>query len=316
MKMWDAIAGTLACVATSAALAQQYPVKPIHWILQFAPGGPTDVVSRLITPKLSERLGQPVVIENRTGAAGNIAADYVARAPADGYTVLYVVPAFVTNLSLIKNSPDPKEFTPVILVSSIPMVLLASNKFPASSVSDLIGRIKAQPGMVSCASPGSVSTVGCELLRAHSATDMIIVNYRGSVPSMNALMSGEVNLLFDLANNALPQVKAGRVKAIASTNLTRGVGPFAELPAVAETIPGFELISWQGLVAPKGTPRDVVNRLNREINAVLTEPDIRKRLADTGVESVGGSADVFEQVLKRDYEKYGKALRDAGIKPE
>jgi tripartite-type tricarboxylate transporter receptor subunit TctC len=145
---------------------------------------------------------------------------------------------------------------------------------------------------------------------------MIIVNYRGSVPSLNALMSGEVNLLFDLANNALPQVKAGRVRAIASTNLIRGAGPFAELPAVAETIPGFELISWQGLVAPKGTPREVINRLNRELGAVLTEPDVRKRLADTGVEPVGGSAEMFEQVLKRDYEKYGKALRDAGVKPE
>ena len=300
----------------SNALAQGYPSKPIHWILQFAPGGPTDVVSRVITPKLSERLGQPIIIENRTGAAGNIAADHVARSPADGYTVLYVVPAFVTNLYLIKSSPDPKEFMPVILVSSIPMVLLASNKFSAGSVADVIGQIKAKPGTVSCASPGSLSTVGCELLRSHSATDMIIVNYRGSAPSLNALMSGEVNLLFDLANNALPQVKAGRVRAIASANLIRGAGPFADLPAVAETIPGFELISWQGLVAPKGTPRDVISRLNREIVAVLAEPDVRKRLADTGVEPVGGSVEMFEQVLKRDYEKYGKALRDAGVKPE
>jgi tripartite-type tricarboxylate transporter receptor subunit TctC len=305
------------CVGLSGvAFAQSFPSKPIRWILQFAPGGPTDVVSRVITPKLSERLGQPVVIENRTGAAGNIAADFVARAPADGYTLLYIVPALVTNPYLIKNSPDPKEFAPVIMVTSIPMVMLASTAFAPQSVPEIIAQIKAKPGTVSCGAPGSLSTIGCELLRSHSRAEMIIVNYRGSVPSLNAVMSGEINLLFDLANNALPQVKSGRVRAIASTNLKRGAGPFADLPTVAETIPGFELISWQGVVAPRGTPRDILVRLNREIAAVLALPEVRERLVATGVDVVGGSVEAFEEVLRRDTQVYAKALSDAGIKPE
>ena len=145
---------------------------------------------------------------------------------------------------------------------------------------------------------------------------MIIVNYRGSVPSLNAVMSGEINLLFDLANNALPQVKSGRVRAIASTNLKRGAGPFADLPTVAETIPGFELISWQGVVAPRGTPRDILVKLNREIGAVLSMPEVRDRLVATGVDVVGGSVDAFEEVLRRETQVYAKALGDAGIKPE
>jgi len=302
------------CACTASA--QNYPSKPIHWILPFAPGGPTDTIARLIAPKLSERLGQPVILENKSGAAGNIAADYVARASADGYTVLYVVPGLVTNLYLVKNSPDPRLFRPVIMVGKIPMVLLSSNAFPANSVADVIQRVKSASPPVSCASPGSVSTVGCEFLKAHTGKEVLIVNYRGSAPSMNALMSGEVDLLFDLANNALPQVKAGRVRAIASASLEGDNGPFGRLPPVADQIPGFELVSWQGLVAPKGTPDEVVQKLNREAAAVLAEPDVRKQLAETGVEVVGGAPSMFERALNADLEKYGKTLRDAGIKPE
>jgi tripartite-type tricarboxylate transporter receptor subunit TctC len=152
------------------AFAQTYPAKPVHWIVAFAPGGPTDVVSRVIAPKLADRLGQPVVIENRTGASGNIAAEAVAKAPPDGYTVLYVVPALITNPLLIKGSPDPKSFAPISQVASISMVLLSSNDFPARDVSEVISRVRTHPGMVSCGAPGSLPTVGCELLRAHAQT--------------------------------------------------------------------------------------------------------------------------------------------------
>ena len=195
------------------------------------------------------------------------------------------MPALVTNPYLIKNSPGPREFAPVIQVSSIPMVMLASTAFAPQSVSDVVAQIKAKPGTVSCGSPGSLSTIGCELLRSHSQAEILIVNYRGSAPSLNAVMSGEINLLFDLANNALPQVKSGRVRAMASTNLKRGAGRFADLPTVAETIPGFELISWQGVVAPRTTPREILVKLNREIGLVLAQPDVRQRLLDTGVDS-------------------------------
>ena len=302
--------------ACAAALAQTYPSKPIRWVVAFAPGGPTDVVSRVIAPKLSERLGQPVVIENRTGAGGNIAADFVAKAPPDGHTVLYVVPALVTNPFLIKGSPDPRSFAPVSQVANISMVLLASNRFPAGSVGDVLAQIRSSPGKVSCGAPGSLPTVGCELLRAHVQTDMIIVNYRGNAPALNALMSGEIDLLFDIASNALPQVKAGRAKALASTNAQRGAGPFPELPAMAETIGGFDLVTWQGVVAPAGTPVEIVARLSREIGATLRLQEVRERLGQMGVEPVGSSVETFDAVLKRDAERYGRAFVAAGIKPE
>jgi tripartite-type tricarboxylate transporter receptor subunit TctC len=299
-----------------AALAQPYPSKPIRWVVAFAPGGPTDVVSRVIAPKLSERLGQPVVIENRTGAGGNIAADTVAKAAPDGYTVLYVVPALVTNPFMIKGSPDPGSFIPVSQVATISMVLLASNRFPAGSVGEVVGQIRSNPGKVSCGAPGSVPTIGCELLRSHVQTDMIIVNYRGNAPALNALMSGEIDLLFDVASNALPQVKAGRARALASTNPQRGMGPFPDLPTVGETIRGFDLVTWHGVVAPAGTPADIVSRLSREIAATLRSPEVRDRLIQMGVEPVGSSVEAFDAVLRRDSERYGKAFVAAGIKPE
>jgi len=314
VKLHHAIAAAAAIFAC-VAHAQQFPSHPIRWVVPFAPGGPTDINSRILAPKLSERLGQPVLVENRVGAAGNIGTDAVAKAAPDGYTVLYAVPSVITNPFFFKGSPDPKELAPVIQVANVPMVLLASTKFEPKSVADIVAAIKAKPGTVSCGSSGALPTVGCELLRSRSA-DMIMVLYKGNGPALNALMSGEINLLFDVVNTAGPQVRTGRVRAVATLSPARGVAAFPDLPTVSETLPGFEFVTWHGVMVAAGTPRPVVDRWNREIAAALALPEVRARLVETGFEIVGGGPEVFEDRLRRDQELFGRILRDAGVKPE
>jgi len=314
VKLHHAIAAAAAIFAC-VAHAQQFPSHPIRWVVPFAPGGPTDINSRILAPKLSERLGQPVLVENRVGAAGNIGTDAVAKAAPDGYTVLYAVPSVITNPFFFKGSPDPKELAPVIQVANVPMVLLASTKFEPKSVADIVAAIKAKPGTVSCGSSGALPTVGCELLRSRSA-DMIMVLYKGNGPALNALMSGEINLLFDVVNTAGPQVRTGRVRAVATLSPKRGAAGFPDLPTLAETLPGFEFVTWHGVMAPAGTPREIVERWNREIGAALALPDVRARLTDTGFEIVGGGHEVFAERLARDQQLFGDILRKAGVKPQ
>jgi tripartite-type tricarboxylate transporter receptor subunit TctC len=274
-------------------------------------------VARLLSSKLAERTGQPGVVENRGGAGGNVGHEAAAKAPADGYTVLFVVPAIITNPFFLKASIDPfKELAPVIHLDTASMVLLASPAFPAGSVSEVIALARAKPGSVSCAASGALPQVGCEMLRAYAGSEMIMVQYKGNAPALNAVMGGEVNLLFDLVNTAQGQVKAGRVRAIASTNAKRGIGPFGDLPAIAETIPDFELVTWHGVMVPAATPGDIVQKLNREIQWTLEQPDIRKRFSDGGLEIAGGTPETFEAMLRRESAKYGKILAEAGIRPE
>lgn len=313
-----ALAAAIACAAHSQNLTpgSAFPGKPVRWVVPFAPGGPIDVVARLLSPKLAERLGQPVIIENRAGAGGNIGTEVVIKAPPDGHTLLYVVPFLVTNPSFLKGSPDPLELAPVIHMASNTMLLLASSAFAPKTVSEVVAQIRSNPGAVSCGSSGALPTVGCELLRSHARTDMIMILYKGNAPALNALMSGEINLLFDSANTAAPQVKNGRVRAIASLNFKRGGEQFPDLPTVSETIPGFEFLAWHGVVAPKATPREIVQRLNREIAAVLASPEVRQRLTNTGFEIVASSPEAFGERIRNDHGFYGKVAKDAGIKLE
>jgi tripartite-type tricarboxylate transporter receptor subunit TctC len=308
----------LAMLLASLAHAQSaWPSKPIRWVVPFPPGGPADVVTRIVSAKLAERTGQPAVVENRAGAGGNVGHEAAAKAAPDGYTVLFVVPAIITNPFFLKASIDPfKELAPVIHLDSASMVLLSNPAFPAATVSEVIALARAKPGTVSCAASGALPQVGCEMLRAYAGSPMIMVQYKGNAPALNAVIGGEVNLLFDLVNTAQGQVKSGRVRAIASTNARRGIGPFGDLPVLSETIPDFELVTWHGVMVPAATPRDIVNTLNREIQWVLEQPDIRKRFADGGLDITGGTPEAFEAILRRDHEKYGKILVGAGIHPE
>lgn len=310
----------LAAFAGPLARAQSgnaWPSKPVRWIVPFPPGGPADVVTRMLAAKLGERVGQPVVVENRGGAGGNVGHEAAAKSAPDGYTLLFVVPAIITNPYYLKVSIDPfKELAPVMHVDSASMVLLTSTGFPANSVTEVIAMIRAKPGSVSCAASGALPQVGCEVLRSYAGADLIMVQYKGNAPALSALMSGEVNLLFDVVNTAQGQVKSGRARAIATTNPKRGMGYFADLPALVETIPDGELVTWHGVMVPAATPREVVLRINGELQAVLDQPDMRKRFADSGLDIAGGSPEAFETVLRREYAKYGRILKQAGVKPE
>ena len=306
-----------ALVAQGAAHAQSWPSKPIRWIVPFPPGGPADIVTRIVSSKLAERVGQPNVVENRGGAGGNVGHEAAAKSPADGYTVLFVVPAVITNPYYLKASIDPfKELAPVIHLDSAWMVLLSTPAFPASTVAEVIAQARARPGAVSCAASGALPQVGCEMLRAYAGADMIMVQYKGNAPALNAVMGGEVNLMFDLVNTSQGPVKAGRVRAIATTSAKRSSGPLGDLPTLAETIPDFELVTWHGVMVPAATPGDVVQKLNRDIQWVLEQSDVAKRFAEGGLAITGGTTEAFEGLLKRDYAKYGKILTGAGVKPE
>jgi len=311
-----ACAAMLLGVCAHAQTAGTWPSKSVRWVVPYAPGGPTDVVSRVLAPKLAERIGQSVMVENRVGAAGNIGAELVAKAAPDGHTVLYVVPAVIMNPFFFKSSPDPRELAPVIQVVNLSMVLLANAGFAPKTVAEIIALAKAKPGTVSCGSAGGVPTVACELLRSHAQAEMIMVMYKGQGPALNALMGGEINLLFDGTSTAAGPVKAGRAHPIASLNSKGGSTAFGNLPAVSDTIPGFEFTIWHGMMAPAATPRDILVQVNREVAAVLGLPEVRKRLTDVGFEVVGGSVEDFENLFKGETVKYGKVLKEVGIKPE
>ena len=312
-----AAAGAAMLVALGAqAQTAAWPSKPIRWVVPYPPGGPSDMVARLLGSKLAERVGQPVVIENRPGGAGNIGVEYVMKAVPDGHTIVYAVPGIILNPFIVKSSPDHRDLAPVIQLANASWVLLASTGFAPKTVAEVIAAAKAKPGTVSCGSSGGLPTVACEWLRSYARVEMIMVMYKGQGPALNALMGGEINLLFDGVSTAAAQVKAGRVRPLASLNSRRRGEVFADLPTMAETIPGFELVTFHGVMAPAATPRDIVSRLNREFAAVLAQPDIRQRLTEAGYEVVAGSVEAFDDVLRRDTAKYGRILKEAGIKPE
>lgn len=316
MQMTRAFSAVLLLVAF-AAQAQEWPTKPIRWLVPFAPGGPADVVTRLVAAALADRTGQPNIVENQPGASGNIAHSAASKSAPDGHTVVFVVPSLVTNPFYMKAAIDPfRDLAPVIHLDHASMVLVAHPSFAPVTVSDVIAQIKANPGKVSCGASGALPSVGCELLRAHAGADLLMVMYKGNAPALNALMGGEINLLFDVVNIAVGHVKSGRVRAIASTAPRRGGGPLGDLPVMAESIPGFELVTWHGVMVAPGTPRPILERVNRELNAVLQRPEVRERLTNSGLQVTGGSPEEFASILRRDYDKYGAALRSAGVKPE
>ena len=305
------------CSATAPAQDTAWPTRPVRWLVPFAPGGPADVVTRIVAAGLAERTGQPGVVENHPGASGNIAHAAASKAAPDGHTVVFVVPAVITNPFYLKVAVDPfRDLAPVIHLDNASMVLIAHPAFPPATTAELLSFIKANPGRVSCGASGALPSVGCELLRAHAGADLLMVMYKGNAPALNALMGGEIDLLFDVVNIAVGHVKSGRVRAIASTAPRRGIGPLGELPVMAETIPGFDLVTWHGVMISPATPRGIVERVNRELNAVLENAEVRQRLANSGLQVTGGPPEDFAAVLRRDYDRYGRALRAAGVKPE
>lgn len=312
-----AIVSTAALALAGAAQAQEFPSKPIRWIVPFAAGGPADIIARLVAPKLSERLGQPVLVENRAGANSNIGHEAVAKAAPDGYTILYVVPNVVTNPSLFPNMVDPlRDLAPLTRLTTQSYVLVANPRFEPQSVADIVAAARAKPGAVTCASGGGLMTFGCEWMRTMTQTDITHVQYKGNAPALTDLMSGQVNILFDLFNTSLPQLRAGKVRGVAITGPQRGTQPLPELPAIAETLPGFVLVGWHGVMLPPGVPRPIVDRLNGAFAAALADPAVVQRITEGYSEVAPSSPEAFGAILKEDFAKYARIVKEAGIKPQ
>ena len=315
--------GALAAAVSVQAPAQAqdpampWPARPVRWIVPFPPGGATDLTARMVSQKLSERLTQPVVVDNKPGAGSLIGMEAAAKSAPDGYTILFVIPNLITSPMFTKANFDPlKDLVPVIQLTEVYMVMLANNAFPPKSVSEVIALAREKPGVVTCASGGGTSQLGCEMLRAYGKVDIANIPYKGMAPAMNDLIGGHVMLAFDAVSTAIAHVNAKRVRAIATLAAKRGVPPFGELPTVAETFPGFELVTWQGVVVPAGTPREIVSRLNGEIAAVLAHDEVHARLKEIGLQRVAGSPEDFAALIQRDYEKYSRIFRETGIKTQ
>ena len=301
---------------STTAVAQVWPAKTVQWIVPFAAGGSSDAVVRIVADKLKDRGGHAIAVINRPGANGDLGAEQVASSAPDGHTLMLTLPSIVTNPMYYKASVDPARLAPVVQMTSGAYFLLASPAFPATTGGELMQVIRSRPGKVTCAATGSSGTLGCEMLRYFAKTEMLLVPYKGSAPGLLAAMSGEVDLVFQFSNTAESQVRAGRVKALVGTAQKRGGLPFPELPVLAETIPEFELLGWHGVMVTRATPRELVARINREFNTVLALPEVKAKFAEGGLSAVGGSPEDFDARLKAEQQRYGRVLREAGVKPE
>ena len=300
--------------------AQSFPARPITIVVPASPGGAIDLAARLIGQKLTEAWGQAVVIDNRTGATGIIGTDFVAKSPPDGHTLALVASSHAINPSMVKKLPFDtiKGFEPVVQTHVVPLMLIVSNSLPAKSVPELVAYGKANPGKLSFASSGSGGAphFSGELFKSMTGIDMVHIPYKGSTLAHPDLISGRVSLMFDTVAAINVQVKAGTVRALAVTTAKRSsVAPSVQTMAEAG-FAGYETSTWGGVLAPAGTPRAVVAKLNAEINKILVMPDVRQRLLEAGIEPAGGTPQQFSDFLGREMTKWAKVAKDAGIQPE
>ncbi len=298
-------------------LAQDYPNRPIRFIVPFPPGGGTDTVARLIAQPLGERLKQQIVVDNRGGANAIIGTDLGANAPADGYTLVFCLPASVSvNQTLYRNLPyDPvRDFTPVIQLNTIALMLVAANKMPAKSVAGLIAFAKSHPGQLNFGSSGNGSAGHLAVAMFNVATGirMVHVPYKGGGPALTATIAGQVDMMAGPMISAVPHMKAGRVRALALLTPKR-VSGLPDVEAVGETLPGFDASIWHGVLVPRGTPAAIVQRLNREINELLRVREVADRMTTRGAEVVGGTPEQFAALIKSDTVKYAKLLQAVGM---
>jgi tripartite-type tricarboxylate transporter receptor subunit TctC len=306
-------------LSSGLAQAQPYPAKPIRIVVPFPVGGIADTFARAIGAKLADAWGQPVVIENKTGAGGNIGADFVAKSPPDGYTlVMGSIGTHAVNHSLMKSMPyDPfKDFAPVAHVLEAEGLLVVHPSVAARSVPELIALAKAQPGRLTYASAGTgtSSHLAGELFKFMAQVDIIHVPYKGNAPAITDLLGGQTQMIFATMPTVLPQVKAGRLRALAVIGAART--PALDVPTVAESLPGFVVSNWIGLFAPAGTPPEIVARLNAEVQKVMQTPEVQKRLEVEGAKFIPTTPESFAAFQRAESEKWSKAIRDAGIKVE
>ena len=318
-RLFAVLTGIALFAATlPSAHAQSWPSRGLKIVVPFAPGGSTDIFARLVGERLATALGQPVVIDNRLGAGGNIGADAVAKAPPDGYTLLMATTGVMAiNNALYKNlSYDAeKDLKPVSYIASITNVLIVPADSPYMSVGDVIAAAKATPGKLSFASSGSGSSthMSAELFRLMTGTELLHIPYKGSGQAMPDVISGRVSMMFENMPGAVGQIKAGKVRVLAVTGSQR-TPSLPDVKTVAESgVPGYESLSWSGIAAPAATPPEVIARLNRELSVILAHPEMRQKLAEQGAEAVGGTPESFEDHIRRERQKWSKVVRDAAI---
>ena len=313
-------AGAAALPALSRiARAQTYPSRPVRWVVPFPPGGVTDIVARLMGQWLSERLGQPFVIENRPGAGGNIGAETVVKAAPDGYTLYLSSSPNAISATLYDNLNFNfiRDIAPVASISISPLVMEVNPSVPAKTVPEFVAYAKANSGKLNMASNGNGTTshLAGELFKMMTGINMLHVPYRGAAPALTDLIGGQVQVKFDVMASSIEHIRAGKLRALAVTTATRSEA-LPDVPNVGEFLPGFEASAWQGVGVPKNTPTEIVDRLNKEMNAALADPKIKARLADLGSSVFSSSPADFGRFIAAETEKWGKVIRTANIKPE
>jgi tripartite-type tricarboxylate transporter receptor subunit TctC len=311
--------GLLAAAGIGPARALDYPVRPVHVIVGYPAGGTTDILARLVGQYLSERLGQQFVIDNRSGAGNNIGTEAVVNAAADGYTLLLVNPANAINATLYEKLPFNfiRDIVPVAGIMRVPNVMEVNPAVPAKTVTEFIAYAKANPGKVNMASSGNGTSihVSGELFKMMTRVDMLHVPYRGSAPALTDLMGGQVQVLFDNMPSSIEYLKAGKLRPLAVTTATRS-DALPGVPTVAETVPGYEASAWFGLGAPKGTPAEILDKLNATVNAGLADPKLKARLTDLGGTMLAGPAADFGKLIAEETEKWAKVVKFSGARPD
>ncbi len=305
---------TIASIGGASAL--DYPTRPVRWVVGYPPGGATDILARLIGQRLSERLGQQFVIENKPGAGNNIATESVINAEPDGYTVLFVNPANYINASLYTNLKFNfiRDIAPVASFNRVPNVMTVNNDVPAKTVAEFIAYVKANPGKVNLASSGNGTSVHLsgEMFMATTGAKMQHVPYRGAAPAITDLLGGQVQVIFDNMPSILQHIRAGSLRALAVTSTARS-SLLPDVPTLADTVPGYEASALFGMGVPKNTPKEIIEKLNKEINAVLAEPAIKAKLIDLGGEPLIGPPEAFGAMIVAETEKWKKVVKSAGV---
>lgn len=305
--------------ATSPTQAEDFPNQPIHLIVPTGAGGITDVLARLVGARLSKAATQTVIIENRTGLGGVLGSDYVARSTPDGYTLLFAFPSHTVNAALFAKLPYDTldSFAPVTMISTFPGVLEVRPSFPATTLQDLIALAKSSTDPLNYASVGngSLAFLSAELLALEAHVALVQAPYKSVPEAALALQSGDVEMFFDTPVTALPLIRAGKVRALAVTSERRQPA-IPDVPAVSETIPGFKAIGWNGVLAPRGTPKPVIDRLNQLIVGVLRTPEMQREMAAMGVEGAGDTPEQFDAAIRADIAKWSALIKRAGIQPE
>lgn len=304
----------------SQGFAQDYPMKPIRFIVPYPPGGGTDVIARIVQPKLSENLGQPIVIENRGGAGGAVGTDAAAKSAPDGYTFLFTLSSHTINPLLYKLNYDvERDFVPVTMIVSVPQLIAANPQVPVNTLREMVIAAKQRPGAYSFASVGNgtPSHIAGELLKLKAGIDMVHIPYKGGAPAVADTMSGQVPFLIVTAPAALSQVRAGRLRALAVTTLKR-TSAAPEIPTVAEALdmPDYEVDSWYALFAPAKTLPAIVSRMQKEVARVVFLPDVRQKLLEQGADAVGGTPEELDMAVKTELGRWAQVIRDARIKLE